>query len=123
LLICPADDSRQKVSKWKSVSSNSNVSYFVNVDAGPFPSAPVGILTGDRCITGGVMSASLMLLDSNSPAGWAYNIHTPSGLARKSHQNGGVIGLSDGRVQEATSAQLRHIIQASTNEIIRLAIP
>jgi hypothetical protein len=113
VLTCPADKERIKASDFTQL-SNSNLSYFVGLDARP--DNPQSLLSGDRNITGGTLSNGfLRRFNANSDAGWTKEIH----------QNAGNIGLGDGSVQQVTPMRLRQqIALATTNSsFIRLAVP
>ena len=113
ILICRADQARRVATNFHEF-SNANLSYFVGLDARE--DAPHSILSGDRNITGGMLSNGfLRVLNANSEAGWTKEIH----------QDAGNIGLGDGSVQQLTVAGLRRqIALAATNSsFIRLAIP
>ncbi len=113
VLNCYADKNRIKASDFAQL-SNTNLSYFVGLDAQP--DNPQSILSGDRNITGGTLSNGfLRVLGVNSEAGWTKEIH----------QNAGNVGLGDGSVQQLTPMRLRQqIARAMTNSsFIRLAVP
>jgi prepilin-type processing-associated H-X9-DG protein len=75
---------------------------------------PERLLSGDRNITGGVLSKGfLRMFNTNSTAGWTTSIHT----------NTGNIGLADGSVQQVTAQTLQRQLQIQSLDIIRLAIP
>jgi prepilin-type processing-associated H-X9-DG protein len=112
VLACPNDTQRHRAPDFAIGFGNSNVSYFVGLDANE--SRPETILTGDRNISGGTMTEeSLMFFRTNSLAGWTSEIHS----------NMGNISLADGSVQQVAAEGLRRQIKAVTNEFIRLAIP
>ena len=118
VLICRTDTNRQWASDFSlsgtsaSFNSNSNLSYFVGLDADE--AKPERILSGDRNITGGVLSNGfLRLLRTNSPAGFTAAIHNKAGN----------IGLADGSVQQMTPRTLQWQLQSNTLAVIRLAIP
>ena len=118
VLICRTDTNRQWASDFSlsgtsaSFNSNSNLSYFVGLDADE--AKPERILSGDRNITGGVLSNGfLRLLRTNSQAGFTAAIHNHAGN----------IGLADGSVQPLTPRALQWQLQSNTLAVIRLAIP
>jgi hypothetical protein len=113
VLACPRDTTRIRATSFLDTSfGNSNLSYFVNLDAAE--GHPQMILTGDRNITGGMHpNRNLLWLRTNSTADWTRALHT----------NCGNLGLADGSVQQVAAAGLRRQLQAVTNEFIRLAIP
>lgn len=113
ILFCRSDKQRSETTDFTQL-SNTNLSYFVGLDARP--DDPQSILSGDRNITGGTLSNGfLRLLNASSDAGWTKEIH----------QNAGNIGLGDGSVQQVTPMRLRQqIAPATTNSsFIRLAVP
>ena len=113
IVVCPRDTARVRAPSYSDASfGNSNLSYFVNLDA--VAGCPQMILAGDRNLTGGASTnRSLLRLRTNSFAGWTRGVHT----------NCGNLGLVDGSVQQVAAAGLRRQLQAVTNEFIRLAIP
>jgi prepilin-type processing-associated H-X9-DG protein len=108
LLICPAD-TRRPAKSWATL-SNTNISYFIGLDAGE--TQPGMWLAGDRNleIDGAPAKPGLLLLWSNSVVGWT----------RELHNRVGNVAYADGHVDTAES--LRRAWQGSgvTN---RLAIP
>ena len=109
-LICPADI-RKRATNFGVGLSNTNVSYFVGVDAAQIH--PEMFLSGDRNLTNGATSASRMLeLHTNSVAGWTRQIHVRQGN----------IGLADGSVQYLSNYRLKEALRwgGTTN---RLAMP
>ena len=112
ILVCPSDAGRLRAFDFMMPLANSNLSYFVGLDADE--AKPERLLSGDRNITGGRLSNGfLRLLRTNSPAGFAAPIHN----------NVGNIGLADGSVQEMTPRTLQWQLQSNTLAVIRLAIP
>jgi prepilin-type processing-associated H-X9-DG protein len=118
ILVCAADKGRVRAGTFGSgadavpFASNSNLSYFVGVDADE--TQPNMILAGDRNVIGGVMNnESLMLLAADSRAGWTTEMHNRAGN----------IGLADGSVSQVTDESLRRQMKSDTNGVIRLAIP
>jgi competence protein ComGC len=111
LLRCPSDDARRNPRSFVSL-SNTNLSYFVGLDA--VPSDPQLILSGDRNITGGtVVNSNLLLVRPNNALSWTKAMHVLQGD----------VGLADGSVQQLTIPKLNHQIAAVTNAVVRLAIP
>jgi hypothetical protein len=112
VLVCSNDKERTRATNWTIRFSNKNVSYFVALDADE--TQPQTILSGDRNITGGVLTnGNIMLFTANSQAGWSKELHK--------HQ--GNVGLADGSAQQCTASGLRRQFQSITNVPIRLAIP
>lgn len=91
---------------------NSNISYFVGVDANQTNSAM--FLSGDRNITNGfAMKNGLLDLGTNQLAGWTKEIHNRCGN----------ILFSDGSVQQLTSPGLREALKETGVATTRLAMP
>ncbi len=94
LLICPSDV-RQPALDLLGL-SNSNLSYFVGVDA--HDTNPQMLFTGDRNLTNGpLLPNRILLLNTNLPVGWTRELHRVQGN----------IGLADGSVQQFSSSALR----------------
>ncbi len=116
VLVCPADKERARLSEWTAGFTNLNLSYFAGLDADE--ACPQTILTGDRHITGGVLTiGDVMLFRSNSAAKWTRALHNQSGN----------VALSDGSVlttsEESLQARFVAQMEALSNEVVRLAIP
>ena len=112
VLVCPNDPLRVRGTNFCGTFGNTNVSYFVGLDADE--SKPERLLSGDRNITGGRLSNGfLRVLQTNLAAGWTATIHT----------NVGNIGLADGSVQQTTPQMLQSQLKLQTFNTIRLAIP
>lgn len=120
LLVCPSDRFRQKTYTYSGF-GNSNLSYFVSMDAslGPVPSPSFLILAGDRCLS-----------FSNSPAppgsfeitnftalGWTAGFHGSSTAPL------GVLTFADGHCEVVKSAKLPAIFQRQTIVSNLLVIP
>jgi len=115
ILFCPSDTQRSKATVWTGL-SNENVSYFVGLEADE--TIPQMILSGDRNMTGGVMTnGNLMLCKSGTALGWTTSIHNLNGN----------VALADGSVQQLSSngltAQLQAEMQSVTNAVVRFAMP
>jgi hypothetical protein len=116
ILICPADISRVSADKFGGL-SNSNISYFIGIDAND--ADPGWILSGDGNFDRGGLPVKpgLNLFWTNDPVTW-------SAVTR--HLKTGNLSFTDGSVQSTTSAelpsafQLRQTTGSATN---RLAIP
>jgi prepilin-type N-terminal cleavage/methylation domain-containing protein len=89
-MFCPAEPDGVRIEATNFVSfNNSNLSYFVGVDASETNSFM--ILSGDRDITNGrPVKNGLMEVNIKAPAGWAGELHGKVGN----------IALSDGSVQQ-----------------------
>jgi prepilin-type processing-associated H-X9-DG protein len=111
ILICPSD-TRKAASSFLTL-SNTNISYFVGLDAAD--SFPQMLLSGDRnLMTNGVpVGSGLLVLTTNSVVGWTSAVH----------QNSANILLGDGSVQQATSSRLGDRVANSGMATNRLVIP
>ena len=115
LLTCPAD-TRLPATSFRSL-QNSNISYFVGVDADE--SDPRLALAGDRNweVNGSAVPTGLVTVTTNSGIAWTKDMHRDSGN----------VTLADGSVQKFTSSQLRQwLVDAVTHESTnsqRLAFP
>jgi competence protein ComGC len=110
LLICPAD-TRTAAKDFGAALSNSNVSYFVGIDARE--DYPQMFLSGDRNLTNDVLPPNRILeVTTNTPVGWNHELH---------NRTGNVL-ICDGSVQQLSNSRLRYALQTPgvTN---RLAIP
>ena len=114
ILVCPADV-RQPATDIGQTFGNSNVSYFVGLDAED--AKPQTILSGDRNIAGGMMKNGVLEITRNDPVGWSSELH--GGI--------GNIAFADGSVQQTTSRKtswnLRELIGQTGLATNRLAIP
>jgi competence protein ComGC len=98
ILRCPADTHRP-VTKDFGKLSNTNVSYFIGLDAEE--STPQMFLAGDRNLTNGLaVTNHVLFLATNLPAGWTHELHSLQGN----------IGLADGSVQGFSTSFLREAI-------------
>ena len=108
LLVCPAD-LRVPAKDFGPGFSNTNLSYFVGLDAAEI--YPQMFLYGDRNLTNGLpLQEGIMLVTSNRPVGWT----------RELHNRQGNVALADGSVQGWTSSRLSSALAGFTN---RLAMP
>ena len=112
ILVCEKDFKRTRSSDW-SVFNNSNLSYFIGLDAQE--TDPSSILSGDRNLsTNGVgLSGGIFNLTTNLQMGWTTSIHT----------NAGNIGLADGSVQQVNKGALQKHLQAGLLRTNRFAVP
>jgi hypothetical protein len=114
VLICPAESDR--VRKWATNFAflrNSNISFFIGVDA-TNETDPQMILSGDRNLTNGTpIKNGILEVSSNWPAGWTAEMHNKVGN----------ILLSDGSVQQLSGAGLRSTIGNTSIATNRLQMP
>jgi type II secretory pathway pseudopilin PulG len=111
ILICPADV-RPLAKDFGSTFGNTNISYFVGVDADD--SRPQMLFSGDRNIIGGTkLGNGILEFTTNQLVGWSSEMH-----------NGvGNINLADGSVQMVTVTGLAKLLQQTGIATNRLAIP
>lgn len=111
-LVCPAlYPNLNEATQWVTL-QNSNLDYFVGVDAQP--DAPNSILAGDRFLTTDASySNNLLHLRTNSIIRWQFKPHT----------NAGNVAFGDGHVEGFTSDQWRRHIEATATNVTRLAMP
>jgi len=112
ILLCPEDTHRVLATNWSAL-NNSNISYFVGLDA--VESKPQMILGGDDNFTiGGVpVKSGVLQLLTNTPVAWT----------KTRHKLYGNIGLADGSVQQLTTDGLQQALQQTGVATNRLVIP
>ena len=111
ILICPSDS--RKVAADFSTLSNTNLSYFVSLDASE--AWPQMLLSGDRFIgVKGFGSANVLPVGTNAAVYWTKKIHD-SDVGNIAHADGSVVQLIDASLQSEVRTQ-----GVTTN---RLAIP
>jgi prepilin-type processing-associated H-X9-DG protein len=110
ILICPSD-TRTPASNFVTLLSNTNVSYFVSLDAKD--SYPQMVLSGDRNleIDGVAAKPGIVALQSNNVISWTTEMH----------KRRGNIAFADGSVQVITKFNLRS--QDNGVATNRLAMP
>lgn len=93
-LRCPADANRKAASQFQQL-GNTNVSYFVGLDARE--TTPDMFLSGDRNLTNGLpVTNHVLYVSTNQPTGWTHQLHSLQGN----------IGLADGSVQQFNGPRL-----------------
>jgi prepilin-type processing-associated H-X9-DG protein len=111
VLVCPRDSRRSAADFGRSF-GNSNLSYFVGIEAED--ASPQMFLAGDRNITNGVMLPNRVLeLTTNHLTGWTRDLH----------DGWGNVALADGSVQGFTTIRLREAIPHTGAATNRLAMP
>ncbi len=126
LLICPQDTKSILATNFGRGFNNSNISYFVGLDADQ--TNPQMLLSGDdNFAIGGVpVKSGLLQLSTSSPIAWtsgrhvSYNSHFWTAARYKFVGN---IGLADGTVQQLTTDGLQQALQRTGVATNRLAIP
>jgi hypothetical protein len=113
ILVCPADKQKTVAANFNEGLSDSNLSYFVGLDAAA--RYPRMFLSGDRNLVanGQPVAKGLFVLTTNTPLNWTTNIHISSGN----------IGFADSSVQFLTSDGLAQANQKQDLATNRLAIP
>jgi len=109
-VICPAD-TRVAVTNW-SLLQNSNLSYFVGLDA--TDTKPNVLLAGDRNLAiDGKLLSGVVPLGTNQPVS----------LTKDLHRQNGNIGLADGSVQQVTTLLLQQQLKHSGDATNLLVFP
>ena len=122
VLFCPAESDRARVQATTfsfapkpgevPFASNSNLSYFVGIDAKD--TDPQSILSGDRNITNGTpIKNGILELNTHSSAGWTAEIHKKLGN----------VALADGSVQQLSNIGLRVAVTNAGAFTNRLQMP
>ena len=113
ILICPLGvGARTKEAANWGVLANSNIDYFVGLDAAE--TNPSSLLAGDRWLTSNIpVTNHLLVLGTNATLAWQ-----PT-----RHGDGGNVALGDGSVQGLTTRRLQEQIPTGTQAPLRLAIP
>ena len=114
ILLCQVDSTRIIGSDFAQC-SNSNLSYFISLDAIPNANGSnSSILSGDRNILGGTaINGSLRVVRPSDKLSWSKEIHRKAGN----------VALADGSVLQVDDSGLNKTGAAMTNAAIRLAIP
>jgi type II secretory pathway pseudopilin PulG len=113
ILVCPSDRQRIRTNEFAQM-SNTNLSYFLCLNA--VSNAPSRLLSGDRNVSGGVISNRFMrVIAPSQSVSWTNGLHEMAGNT----------GLVDGSVQQVSSSGFSNVVANSfgTNQFLRLAIP
>jgi hypothetical protein len=111
VLACPADKARSPATSWASL-SNSNLSYFIALDADEMQ--PAMLLAGDRNLTNGApLTNGILTLNTNRSIAWTRGLHWPNGN----------VALADGSVQQISSSRLRGAATDGGTNFVRLLMP
>ena len=120
VLICPAETKR-RVASTNQTLSDSNISYFINIDASPTTQMHAAnlILAGDRHLTAGTrpVAPGMFVLSTKTPLGWTTELH---GSLKKPS---GIFLFLDGHVEEVRADRLTNTVQNQPLAINRLLIP
>jgi hypothetical protein len=114
VLFCPAETDRTRfIATNFTWLNNSNLSFFVSVDASN-ETYPQTILSGDHNITNGIaVKNGLLELTTNQLAGWTSEMHDKVGN----------VGLADGSVQQVSITGLRTTVENTGLATNRLQMP
>jgi prepilin-type N-terminal cleavage/methylation domain-containing protein len=117
VLICPQDTRRTNALSFQRGFGDTNISYFVGVDAREIE--PQRFLSGDDnlAVGGTAAKSGLLTLLTNSPVSWIRGRHKLSGNIS------GNIYLADGSVHEATDQTLRQLLSRTGIVTNRLVLP
>ena len=112
VLRCPADCVRSAGTAFGSPLYNTNISYFIGLDANE--TTPQSFLAGDRNLVGGnLLPTRMLLLTTNDAVRWGKDLH----------KNQGNVALADGSVQAFGSSHLREALNSTGILTNRLAMP
>lgn len=112
ILGCHSDRDRVRARHFTAAFSNTNISYFVGVDANE--TMPQMFLTGDRNLEGGTRLPNRMVLVAS---------HDTVSWSKRMHRHQGNVGLADGSVQRFSSLQLQEALLHTGTASNRLAMP
>ena len=98
--LCPSETSRQPAASDDTL-SDSNLSYFVNIDSSP--TNPAIVLTGARHLQAGgePVKPGLFLFTNGVDLGWTHELHNI-----RTFQTLGILGFADGHSQVVTGQNL-----------------
>lgn len=120
VLVCPADQTKRSVNSYAGF-SNTNLSYFVSLDASlrPTPNPSFSILAGDRHLSLGNMKVTSGLFETTnfSVLGWMPGFHGPTKAPM------GSLAFADGHCETVRSTNLPAIFQRQGITTNRLVIP
>ena len=111
ILVCPSDDRNPALNF--DVMSNTNISYFVGLDADE--TMPQILLAGDRKLTinGIPASTGLVVIKSTDTIGWD----------QTTHRGQGNVALADGSVAGYTQVGFQQALRHTGSNANRLAVP
>lgn len=111
-VFCPAEANYRTTSTNWATLRNSNLSFFVGLDAAD--TRPDMILSGDRDIAeSGQLLRGTANLTTNRPVAWHKLLH----------KEGGNVALADGSVQRSTTATLRQLLANTGDATNRVLFP
>jgi len=113
ILVCPADKTRMSANAFNGNLANSNLSYFVGLDADE--TQPQMFLTGDSDlgINGSLFRSGIVSLFTNRPVAWSEYRHGKQGN----------VSLADGSVQGYSNVRFRQALTETGDLTNRIIIP
>jgi len=113
VLLCPADQRRKAAVVFTPGLANSNINYFVGLNADE--SVPQMLLSGDDCmaVDGKPVKPGILMLSTNAAVSWT----------KARHNRQGNVGLADGSVMAIDTPGLRRALVNTGVATNRLAIP
>ncbi len=112
ILVCPNDEDRTYATNFTAGISDTNISYFVNLDS--MPGDGSSLLCGDRNLTNNRAAGGRFILFQNrTRIGWTKDIHSKKGN----------LCFGDGRVDEVANGRPHTMVKLPEGVTNRLAIP
>ena len=111
-VYCPADQHRIKATTFANL-ANSNISYFIGIDATEESPLMFALGDGHLAIDAVPVKPGILLLWTNSPVTWT----------RERHKKQGNVALMDGSAQSYSDKQLTEILHSTGVLTNRLALP
>lgn len=113
VLHCPSDDQNKQINSFSPAFTNTNISYFIGVDA--TDTEPQMILSGDDnlSISNLAVKSGILTQPTNTPVAWT----------KERHRFAGNIGLADGSAQQVTISGLQSAVVQTGFATNRFAIP
>jgi len=119
VLVCPTDKIKTTAIGYDGL-TDTNISYFINLDATTNTSPSLTVLSGDRHLeaNGQPVKPGLFVLTTNSTMGWTLELHGNNRTAPV-----GVLAFVDGHVQSAVTKSLPALFQNQGLATNRLVVP
>jgi prepilin-type processing-associated H-X9-DG protein len=112
ILVCPEDKNRTAATNFSSGLADTNLSYFINVDA--VEGNGSSLLCGDRNLTNKVLAGSRFVCLSSTPdIGWNSELHGEKGN----------LCFADGSVNGFLNGSVASVLRLPTGVTNRLAVP
>lgn len=112
ILVCPNDTIRTEATNFTSDLTETNISYFINVDTSE--ENPTNLLSGDRNLTNQALAGARFVIFTNtSTIGWTKEIHSEKGN----------LLFGDGHVGQFNNGSKRLVITIPVGTTNRLAVP